>query len=142
MKRLQVLVLALALTACATPSEEAADEPMDASGNVCVSVRNINSFDAIDDEHIYVKANGQPKHLLFTMQRRCTGLRGASGIAVKDATSRVCSNGFGEVIYRDMGRGLESCRIETVEVVASKDDARGLIEDRKDAKRQEQPENQ
>ncbi len=43
----------------------------------------------------------------------------------------------GEVIFRDMGRGLESCRIRNVEAVASKEDAEGLVKDRNEAKKGE-----
>ena len=95
-----------------------------------MSVRSINSFDAIDDAHIYIKAAGN-EHYLFTMYGGCFGLRGAHGIAVKDTFNRVCSNSYGEVIYRDMGRGLESCRIRSVEAVANKGDAEGLVKERK-----------
>lgn len=104
-----------------------------------MSVRSINSFDAIDDKHLYIKATGN-KHYLFTLYGGCTGLRSAHGIAVRDTFSRVCSNSFGEIIYRDMGRGLESCRIRTIEAVSDKDDARGLVEDRKREKREAQSE--
>ena len=97
--------------------------------------RNINSFDAIDDEHVYIKATGN-NHYLFTMQRRCFGLRRAQGIGIKDTMSRVCSDGFGEIVYRDMGR-VQSCRIDTIESVASKEDAKGLVEDRKRARQEE-----
>jgi len=96
---------------------------------VCVSVRSISSFDAIDDRHIYIKAIGN-KHYLFTLSVGCHGVRSAHGIAVKDTVSRVCSNGFGEIIYRDMGRDLESCPIRYVEAVANKDNAVGLVEER------------
>ena len=84
--------------------------------------------------------DGQRKHLLFTMHGRCFGLRSAHTIAVRDTLSSVCSNSFGEVVYRQLGRGLESCRIRTIEAVSNKDDARGLVEDRKRAKREERSE--
>ena len=136
MKRLQFLILILALSATSAFADEAEDEAEEKPERVCVSVRSINSFDAIDDQHVYIKATSN-KHYLFTMQRRCIGLRSAQGIAVKDAMSSVCSGGFGEIVYRDMGRSLASCRIGTVEAVASKEDAKGLVEDRKQLKRQE-----
>ena len=136
MKGWQLLILILALGATAASAEEAEDEAEEEPERVCVSVRSINSFDAIDDEHVYIKATGD-KHYLFTMQRRCIGLRSAHGIAVKDTMNRVCSGGFGEIVYRDMGRRLESCRIDTVEPVASKEDAKGLVEDRKKARQEE-----
>ncbi len=138
MKRWQPLILVLALSGCAASSGDVADESLGAPERGCVNVRNITSFDAIDDQHIYIKARGQQKHFLFTMYGGCFGLRSAHTIAVKDTLSSVCSNSFGEVVYRDMGRGLESCRIRTIVAVSSTDDAKGLVEDRKAAKREEQ----
>jgi len=138
MKRWQTIILILTLgttAAMADKAENEADE-VESVERVCVNKRNINSYDAIDDQHVYIKATGN-KHFLFTMQRRCFGLRNANSIGVKDTMSRVCSGGFGEIVYRDMGRRLESCRIDTIEFVASKEDAKGLVEDRKEAKREE-----
>ncbi len=134
MKRWQLLILVLAMGATSAFAEEPEEEATPAK--VCVSKRNVNSFNAIDDQHVYIKATGS-RHYLFTLQRRCFGLRGANSIGVKDTMSRVCSGGFGEIVYRDMGGRLESCRIDTVERVASKDDAEGLVNDRKEAKHRE-----
>lgn len=119
-----------------------ADESPGASEKVCVNARNIDSFDAIDDRHIYIRARGQQKHFLFTMHGGCTGMRGANTIAVKDTQSRVCSKGFGDVVYRDIGRSLRSCRIRTIEAVSSKDYAKELVRERKAAKRKEQSESE
>jgi hypothetical protein len=144
MKTWHIFALALMLSGCATSPDQAADtedQALEAGDRVCVSVRSINSFDAIDDSHVYIKANVND-HYLFTMFGSCFGLRNAHGIAVKDTFSRVCSNSFGEIVYRDMGRRLESCRIDNVERVASKEDAEGLVKDRKEAKRREQAEEQ
>ncbi len=66
-----------------SPVWTVADESPGATERVCVSVRSINSFDAIDDKHLYIKATGN-KHYLFTLYGGCTGLRSAQGIAVKD----------------------------------------------------------
>ncbi len=140
MKRWQPIpfVLVLALSGCAASSEKVADRSSEGVGRVCVGVRNITSFDAIDDRHIYVKATGPHKHLLFTVDGGCIGLQSAHTIAVKDAFTRVCSDSFGEVIYRDLGRGLQSCRIRVIEEAASKDDAERMVEDRKAEKRDKQ----
>jgi len=130
----QLLILILAMSVGNAFAEEADDDAdeEEAAQKVCVNKRTINSFDAIDDEHVYIKASSN-KHFLFTMQRRCSGLRHANGIGIKDTMSRVCTNGFGEIVYRDMGR-MQSCRIDTIEPVASKDDAKGLVKDRKETK--------
>ncbi len=134
MNRWQLMMLMLAMSigsAFAEEADEDADEE-EAAQKVCVNKRSINSFDAIDDEHVYIKATGN-KHYLFTMQRRCFGLRSAMGIGIKDTMSSVCSKGFGEIVYRDAGRA-QSCRIDTIESVASKEDAKGLVKDRKEVK--------
>ncbi len=138
MRRWQLLILILALTATGVFAEEAKDEAEEeeAIERVCVNKRSINSFDPIDDQHVYIKATGN-NHYLFTMQRRCFGLRDAYGIAMKDTMSRVCSKGFGEIVYRGRGQRLESCRIDTIEAVAGKDDARGPVADRKAEKQEE-----
>lgn len=130
----QLLILVLAMSVGNAFAEEADDDAdeEEAAQKVCVNKRTINSFDAIDDEHVYIKASSN-KHFLFTMQRRCSGLRHANGIGIKDTMSQVCSKGFGEIVYRDMGR-MQSCRIDTIEPVASKDDAKGLVKDRKETK--------
>ncbi len=130
----QLLILILAMSVGSAFAEETSDDAdeEEAVQRVCVNKRTINSFDAIDDEHVYIKASSN-KHFLFTMQRRCSGLRHANGIGIKDTMSQVCSKSFGEIVYRDMGR-MQSCRIDTIEPVASKDDAKGLVKDRKETK--------
>ncbi len=133
--RLLVIILALSATAVAAEEANAEPEEEEAVEKVCVNKRNINSFDTIDDQHLYIKATGN-RHYLFTMWNRCMGLRNAYGIGIKDTMSRVCSGGFGEVVYRDFGR-LQSCKIGSIETVASRDDAKGLVEDRKRAKEEE-----
>ncbi len=134
MKLWHLLILALTMGSTSAFADDADDEAAEeeAVERVCVNKRSINSFDVIDDEHVYIKASSN-KHFLFTMQRRCSGLRHANGIGIKDTMSQVCSNGFGEIVYRDMGR-MQSCRIDTIEPVASKDDAKGLVKDRKETK--------
>ncbi len=98
MKRWQLLALILAMSATGAFADEAEEE--DATERVCVKQRNINSYDAIDDQHIYVKATGN-NHFLFTMQHRCLGLRSARGIVLKATMLRVCSDSFGGIEYRD-----------------------------------------
>lgn len=106
------------------------EDAEDQSSNVCVNSRTIKNFDAFTDEHIYVEDRGDT-HYLFTMRGRCFGLKNSTGVAIKDTTSRVCSKGFGEVVYRDNRNQMTSCRIDTIEAVESKEDAKALVEQRK-----------
>ena len=103
------------------------------SSNVCVNSRTIRNFDAFTDEHIYVEDRGD-MHFLFTMRGRCVGLKNSLAVAIKDTTSRVCSKSFGEVVYRDNHNRTTSCRIDTIEAVESKDDAKALVQRRKEEK--------
>lgn len=117
----------------AMAQEEAAEDTDESSANVCVNSRTIRSFDAFSDEHIFVEESGR-KYYLFTMKNRCPGLRFSFAIAIKDTTSRVCSGAFGEVVYKDSGRRSMSCRIDTIEVVESKEAASALVEQRTEDK--------
>lgn len=114
-------------------------EAEESQEQICVNVRSIRTFDAFTDKFVYVKEGGN-KHYLFTMRNLCHNLRDAMGIAIKDATNRVCSDGFGEIVYRDRmgGRRLDSCRIEAIERVESKDEAEAIANARIEKKNDEQ----
>lgn len=136
-KRAFLIGLLLALVgqlAFAQDESKEAEETEKSEERVCINIRTIRTFDALTDEYVYVK-EGSSKHFLLTMRGRCHNLRNAQGIAIKDATSRVCSDGFGEIVYRDRmgGRRLESCRIDTIQQVESKDDAKAIVEARRSA---------
>ena len=124
-----LLTLALLIMCPFALAQDDVEEADDVEKDVCVNVRAIRTFDAITDDYVYVK-EGSDEHYLFTMQNRCFNLRGAMGIGIKDMTSRVCSDGFGEIVYRDRmgGRRMETCRIGKIERVASKDDAEAIVE--------------
>jgi hypothetical protein len=120
----------LLICSLAMAQEKEAAEIEKSDANVCVNSRTIRNFDAVTDEHIYVEESGK-KYYLFTMKNRCPGLSYSFTIAIKDTTSRVCSKAFGEVVYKDRGQRLMSCRIDTIETVESKDKAIALVEQRK-----------
>ena len=131
---LPVIILGSFATA-QEPEEEERSNADETEERVCVNSRSIRTFDAISDEYVYVR-EGSNGHYLMTTQNRCFNLRHAQGIALKDATSRICSDGFGEIVYRN-GLGsaarLESCRIDKIERVDSRDDAKAIVEARKAA---------
>ncbi len=70
------------------------------------------------------------------MRNRCPHLRDAAGIAFKDMTARICSSGFAEIVYQDKfgGRGLESCRIGSIERVQSNEHAEEIVAARTEKK--------
>lgn len=122
-----VFLLSLVTLTTSVPvlAQDEDEKSADEGERVCVNSRIIDSFDALNDRYVYVKARGND-HYLFTMSGNCFGLRNAKGIAIKDATSRICSDGFGEIVYRDMG-STRSCRIGKIEKVESKDDAKAIV---------------
>ncbi len=95
----------------------------------CFNVRDINNFDAFEDNFVYVEGR-RNQHFLLTMQRSCFGLRQARGIAISNQINRVCSNSFAEITYRDFNTVMR-CRIREVEAVVDKEAARALAERRK-----------
>jgi hypothetical protein len=136
-KNSKILVFGVALLTLTAPC--VADEETDKTRTkekVCVNSRGIRSFDGLSDQHVFIEERSKTYYLM-TMTQRCFGLRNANGIAIKDTTSRVCSNGFGDIKYRDPGMGIRSCRINTIESVESKDQAKALIAERKAAKDKE-----
>ena len=130
---IRVFPLALTVTLLVTSSpglaQDEAEEDADEEQPVCINTNMVRSFDAFNDNYVYVR-QGASQHFLLTMRNRCNGLRYAQGIAFKDTTSRICSDRFGEIVYRDrsMARGLQSCRIGKIERVESRDEAKALVE--------------
>lgn len=103
--------------------------PESASRDDCFYIRSVNSWDAIDDKHIYIK-EGVNDHYLLTMFSSCRGIKHAQAIALSNTMGRICPNDFGRVTYRDAGMRT-SCRIDNVERAASKEKAEALVESRK-----------
>ncbi|MDH4072345.1 MAG: DUF6491 family protein [Gammaproteobacteria bacterium] len=131
MKPLSVVIAAVSVLVApvfALAQDETSEEPA-AEENVCINTNMVRSFEAFDDMHVYVR-QGSSQHFLLTMRSRCLGLEWAQGIAFKDTTSRICSNRFGEIVFRDrtMAQGLQSCRIGKIERVESREAAKELVE--------------
>ena len=129
------LVLATASPALHAADEAGAEQAPDEK--VCLNSNLVRNFDALSDEHIFVEERNKEFYLL-TMRNRCFDLRHAHTIALKDVSSRICSDGFGEVIYRTTLTGpFESCFIDTVEKVDNKNAAKELVAARQDARKKE-----
>ena len=109
--------------------EDEGSESDEQSERVCINTRTIRSFDALTDEFVYVSGPGDT-HYLLTTKHRCHNLRDARSIAFKDISTRVCSDGFSEIVYRDrFGSGrLESCLIDKINRVDSKEAAEAIVQ--------------
>ncbi|NOX68601.1 MAG: hypothetical protein GXP15_05395 [Gammaproteobacteria bacterium] len=112
----------LIVSGCATPID--GENPL--TPNVCVRVATISSFDGLSDREVFVTA-GVRDYYLFSVIGVCNGLEDATAIAVEDETGRICGDGFGSIFFRDVGLGLQSCRVHTIERVSSIDEARERV---------------
>ena len=134
-RHLIVLGLAISLSGPALAADEAeneeATEDAIADEKVCLNPGQVRNFDALTDEHVFVEESGREYYLL-TLKHRCFGLKHANAIAFKDTMSRICSNGFSDIVHRDMGRSFQSCRIGTIEPVENKEAAEALIAEREE----------
>lgn len=124
--------IALALAGCATNGGTDTER---VTGDVCLSDYQVTSFSPLDDNYLYVAGVGN-RHYLFTMERGCFGLRTANTIGIRDRVGQICSNSMDEVIYRDIARGPERCRILDIEQVASREEADSIAEQRAEIRRE------
>jgi hypothetical protein len=122
------VVAGLGLTACASsrPTDAAS-----ATDRVCVRVQQINSYEPIGDHHVVIKASASTRYLL-TLDEICTGLKFARGIAISDASTRVCNDGFSFLTFQQPGHGARRCRIINLEEVESSEAAEALVKSRED----------
>ena len=120
-------------------TDAASAEESSAEERVCFNRRQVSSFDGLSDRHVYIR-EGARNYYLLTTRNRCSGLRHANGIGIKDTMSRICDGGFGEIMFRDMGR-VQRCRIQTVERVENKDAAKALVAERENHEKHNQKDN-
>lgn len=112
-------LLALSLAA---PAALAQDE----AGSNCVSLRNINGYTVLDDQHVVLNG-GASHHYLITTRTRCSGLRFGVQITTSfDDTERLCPPILEFITPQDGWR----CAIDTIEEVESPEQARELVEAR------------
>ena len=94
----------------------------------CFRVRDVRSFDAVDDRFVYVRGV-RNQHFLLTMENVCMGLENSVGVAIANGFDRVCSNDRAMIAYKDFNQ-LRRCAILKVEEVADRDAALKLVKER------------
>lgn len=125
MSSLGLAVAAAVLGGCASLAAEEGSK----AKRVCVNKREINSINALDDQHAFVKLSAS-RYYLFTVDDRCRGLRLARTIAFADATTRVCGDGLTLLSFEYPAVGPMRCRIEGIDSVPDKNAAWELIQSR------------
>lgn len=139
--RVSIVSLLLLTLAAPVRADVAPDADETSEQKICINSNRVRNFDGLSDQHVFIEEGGGNYYLL-TMRGRCSGLRNAQVILIKETMSRVCSRGFGEVIYKDFGMGRRSCRIDTIERVENKDEARAMIAEREEHAQREKVDKQ
>jgi hypothetical protein len=122
------LALAVLVLAGCASSQPVAEQPR--AGNICINVRQINSFEALDDRHVLIRARVSD-YYLFTVGQPCSGLAFARAIVIPEPLNRVCGDGFSDLSFNLPGAGSKRCRIVKIEPVEDRRAAKALIESRR-----------
>jgi hypothetical protein len=118
----------LMAAAAALPAEGAGDATT-TTEKTCFRVRDTRGMSAIDDRHVAVECV-RDRFYLLTMANTCFGLENSIAVKVASEFDRVCSNDRAWLTYRDFDQ-TKRCEILTVESVADLEEAKILVEKRK-----------
>ncbi len=94
----------------------------------CFNVSNVRRYSVLHERYVYVRVRSN-EHYLLTLDRPCIGLPFATGIAISNEFSRVCSDTQASITFQDGGR-VASCGIVRVEAVADKEMAERAVKNR------------
>jgi len=91
--------------------------------SICLHASHLSNFRTISSQHVLFRYDAK-NYYLMTMKRSCFGLRDTSRM-YPSRSSKVCG-----------GRGgVETCVVDTIDYVESRDAAKALIKERKEAKK-------
>ncbi len=122
------LIMAASSLACKSTQKADASTIGPTPREACFNTYRVRSFSPLHERFVYVRAYGD-EHYLLTMDAIYLGLPRATGIRISGTFSRVCSETGAMITFEDFGRPV-TCRIVSVEAVASKDEAQRLVEER------------
>jgi len=136
------IVLACAAPACSTTAAKpapalhatsTAKPAASAERDTFVWLRNVDGFEAIDDEHV-VLTSGTRRALVKTFGR-CDGLRFAETIGVDAPLGYLDRSGVGSLVYRRGFGDVARCPIDRVVAVKDTKEARELVAKESDGKK-------
>jgi len=99
--------------------------------SICLSAGAMRDFTSLSSKYILFRYDSR-NYYLMTMKRGCFGLRPSSRVYPK-RSDKVCSNQRDEIEFADKLGGVESCIVDTIDHVESRDAAKALIKERKEA---------
>ena len=97
-----------------------------------IRVIGVDGYMVIDREHVVLDGIGQ-RHYLVTLRRSCPSLTGGMRIATSFPATGTVFNPRLEYLVTGDRRTGERCYIDTIEHVESRDAARALVEERRQA---------
>jgi len=122
------LISTVSVFACTSTQNVDTSGSGPATKEACFSVRRADSFSALHERFVYVRALGD-EHYLLTLDAPHMGLPFATGITISGSFTRVCSDTGAMITYIDAGRPV-LCRIVRVEAVANREAAQKLVTER------------
>jgi len=122
------LIVTVAAMACTSTKAVETSEGGPVTEETCFNVRDVRSFDAIDDRFVYLRCL-RGKHYLLTMEAACLGLQNSLAVAVASGFNRVCSHDRAGLTYRDFDRTAR-CGILRIEAIDDRAAATMLVKRR------------
>jgi hypothetical protein len=106
--------------------------------SICLHAGLMRNFRALSSQHILFQYDSKTFYLM-TMKRSCFGLRDTFRM-YPGGSGQACSNRNDEIMYEDKAGGRESCAVDTIDYVESRDAAKALIKERKEARKKQKDE--
>ncbi len=141
MCKLRFIVVAILFSICSHYAHAQIDLNFGKAGkgqSICLNAWIMRDFQSLSSHHILFRYDSK-NYYLMTMKRGCFGLRPSSRMYPK-RSDKVCSNRRDEIEYADKLGGVESCMVDTIDHVESRDAAKALIEERKEAEKKKKDE--
>jgi hypothetical protein len=101
--------------------------------SICLHASHLSNFRTLSSQHVLFRYDAK-NYYLMTMQRSCFGLRDTSRM-YPSRSSKVCGGRRDEISFEDKLGGVETCQVDTIDYVESRDAAKALIKERKEAKK-------
>lgn len=99
--------------------------------SICLYASTMRDFSVLSSSHILIKYD-RKNYYLMTMKRSCFGLRNTSRM-YPSRSSKVCGGRRDEISFEDKLGGVETCMVDNIDHVESRDAAKALIKERKEA---------
>ena len=132
---MRYLVIATLLLSGAVSAGQDDVEEDDRKRNDCIAVKTYSRmyYQAVTDHSMYVRSGND--HYLVSFRRRCANISDGYSIRFDTRSARVCSNSAPKVAYFYRNIEMPSCRVESIQQVASPQEAVGIASEEERVRR-------